>query len=463
MQFPRPVAFNHERLEPSLLALSPTGRGDIAESAASFRHPDLSISNIYYGLHHNNKFALFRTIGQLDRARGYCGSRLQSLSMDPGRPDALSAIRRLCSWPAPSYRLFQRLAEDVNMNIQTIASAADFAAAKSRQQAAWSSGDYTVVGTTLQIVGESLCEAVDLRSNQRVLDVAAGNGNASLAAARRFALVVSTDYVGALLERARERAQAERLEIAFQEADAEDLPFADGSFNVVLSTFGVMFTPNQQRAATELAARLQERRQDRAGQLDAGWIHRTDLQDDRQVHAACTRHSFAGLVGRPRASQPAVRPLRNNSHQPPHLHVSLSFAGPLAQDLPNVLWTDAEGFCGARRRQAVAARSRHPRADRRTQYCDGRDSGYPERVPRGCHRQGLGLRYDAKLCRPHPTAIATRCPSTLRRFAGVRNPRSLCEGGGICVLARIVQRAGQSAKRSGRSDKRYGCSAATAF
>jgi ubiquinone/menaquinone biosynthesis C-methylase UbiE len=138
------------------------------------------------------------------------------------------------------------------MNIQTIASAADFAAVKSRQHAAWSSGDYTVVGTTLQIVGESLCEAVDLRSNQRVLDVAAGNGNASLAAARRFALVVSTDYVGALLDRARERAQAERLEIAFQEADAEDLPFADESFNVVLSTFGVMFTPNQQRAAMEL-------------------------------------------------------------------------------------------------------------------------------------------------------------------------------------------------------------------
>ena len=127
-----------------------------------------------------------------------------------------------------------------------------FRRSKIQEHAAWSSGDYALVGTTLQIVGESLCEAVDLRSNQRVLDVAAGNGNASLAAARRFALVVSTDYVGALLERARERAQAERLEIAFQEADAEDLPFADGSFNVVLSTFGVMFTPNQQRAATEL-------------------------------------------------------------------------------------------------------------------------------------------------------------------------------------------------------------------
>src|SRR5205814_2758725 len=123
---------------------------------------------------------------------------------------------------------------------------------KGQQQAAWGSGDYAVIGTTLQIVGEMLCEAIDLRSNQRVLDVAAGNGNATLAAARRFAEVVSTDYVGALLERGRERAAAERLAVTFQEADAEALPFADASFDVVLSTFGVMFTPDQDKAAAEL-------------------------------------------------------------------------------------------------------------------------------------------------------------------------------------------------------------------
>lgn len=128
----------------------------------------------------------------------------------------------------------------------------DFAAVKARQQGAWSSGDYAVVGTTLQIVGEMLCEAVDLRSNQRVLDVAAGNGNATLAAARRFAEVVSTDYVAALLERGRERAAADRLSVTFKEADAENLPFAESSFDVVLSTFGVMFTPNQELAAREL-------------------------------------------------------------------------------------------------------------------------------------------------------------------------------------------------------------------
>ena len=130
--------------------------------------------------------------------------------------------------------------------------AIDFGMIKGRQQAAWGSGDYAVVGTTLQIVGETLCEAVDLRSTHRVLDVAAGNGNATLAAARRFADVVSTDYVGSLLERGRERARADRLPVTFQEADAEALPFADAGFDVVLSTFGVMFTPNQEKAASEL-------------------------------------------------------------------------------------------------------------------------------------------------------------------------------------------------------------------
>jgi ubiquinone/menaquinone biosynthesis C-methylase UbiE len=139
------------------------------------------------------------------------------------------------------------------MNVHAATPAAiDLAAIKSRQQVAWGSGDYAMIGTTLQIVGELLCEAVDLRSNQRVLDVAAGNGNATLAAARRFADVVSTDYVGALLDRGRERAKADRLPVTFQEADAEALPFADASFDVVLSTFGVMFTPNQEQAANEL-------------------------------------------------------------------------------------------------------------------------------------------------------------------------------------------------------------------
>jgi ubiquinone/menaquinone biosynthesis C-methylase UbiE len=128
----------------------------------------------------------------------------------------------------------------------------DLVSLKRRQQAAWSSGDYAVVGTTLQIVGESLCEALDLHAVERVLDVAAGNGNASLAAARRWCSVVATDYVPALLERARERAAAERLNIEFLEADAEALPFGDESFDAVVSTFGVMFAPDHERSAAEL-------------------------------------------------------------------------------------------------------------------------------------------------------------------------------------------------------------------
>ena len=123
---------------------------------------------------------------------------------------------------------------------------------KARQQAAWSSGDYAVIGTTLQIVGEELCEALDLRAGQRVLDVAAGNGNATLAAARRCCDVVSTDYVPSLLERGRQRAAAEGLVVTFEEADAEALPFAAASFDVIVSSFGVMFTPNQDAAAAEL-------------------------------------------------------------------------------------------------------------------------------------------------------------------------------------------------------------------
>jgi ubiquinone/menaquinone biosynthesis C-methylase UbiE len=134
-----------------------------------------------------------------------------------------------------------------------LAPTADLAAVKTRQQAAWSTGNYAVVGTTLQIVGEDLCEALDLRAGSQVLDVAAGNGNATLAAARRWCEVTSTDYVGSLLESGQARAKAEGHSVKFQEADAENLPFADATFDAVLSTFGVMFTPNQEQAARELA------------------------------------------------------------------------------------------------------------------------------------------------------------------------------------------------------------------
>ncbi|HUL95920.1 MAG TPA: class I SAM-dependent methyltransferase [Usitatibacter sp.] len=128
----------------------------------------------------------------------------------------------------------------------------DFTAIKAKQQATWASGDFAVIGTTLQIVGESLAEATDICAGERVLDVAAGNGNATLAAARRFARVTSTDYVPALLSKGKARADAEGLNVTFQVADAEQLPFDDASYDVVLSTFGAMFTPEHARPAEEM-------------------------------------------------------------------------------------------------------------------------------------------------------------------------------------------------------------------
>ena len=137
-------------------------------------------------------------------------------------------------------------------NILECAPAPDLNALKTKQQVAWSSGDYAVVGTTLQIVGEQLAEALDLRFGETVLDIAAGNGNATLAAARRGCDVTSTEYVDALLARGRKRAEAEGAMVAFQRADAEDLPFASKSFDVVVSTFGAMFAPDQSRTASEM-------------------------------------------------------------------------------------------------------------------------------------------------------------------------------------------------------------------
>jgi SAM-dependent methyltransferase len=125
-------------------------------------------------------------------------------------------------------------------------------AIKGRQQKAWSSGDYGKVGVTLLVIAEALAEAVDLHPGERVLDVASGNGNTSLAAARRFGEVVGIDYVPMLLDEGRQRAKAEGLAVDFREGDAEDLPLPDASFDVVLSTIGVMFAPNQEKAAAEL-------------------------------------------------------------------------------------------------------------------------------------------------------------------------------------------------------------------
>ncbi|MEP3477113.1 MAG: class I SAM-dependent methyltransferase [Hyphomicrobiales bacterium] len=128
----------------------------------------------------------------------------------------------------------------------------DYEAIKTKQNAAWGSGDYAKVGVMLQLVGETLAEAMELPYGAPVLDVAAGNGNVTLAMARRGYDVTSSDYVGELLDMGRGRAEAEGFDINFKVADAENLPFDDGSFTGVVSTFGVMFTPNQEQSASEL-------------------------------------------------------------------------------------------------------------------------------------------------------------------------------------------------------------------
>ena len=183
----------------------------------------------------------------------------------------------------------------------------DLAAVKGRQQIAWASGDYAVIGTTLQIVGESLAEACDLRWDEDVLDVAAGNGNATLAAARRGARVTSTDYVSTLLDRGAERARAEGLDVRFQIADAEALPFDDASFDAVLSTFGVMFAPDHADGGLRNGARVPSRRTHRSCELDARRVHRADVQDAGSLPAAARGRAAAVALGRGSASPVAVR------------------------------------------------------------------------------------------------------------------------------------------------------------
>src|SRR5512147_2374154 len=138
--------------------------------------------------------------------------------------------------------------------IMTVAStpAIDLASIKRRQQTTWASGDYASVAARIPIVAERLCDAADIHAGDRVLDVATGTGNAALAAARCGAVVTGVDYVPALLDRGRIRATAEGLEVDYQEGDAEALSFADDSFDAVLSVFGVMFAPDQEKAAAEL-------------------------------------------------------------------------------------------------------------------------------------------------------------------------------------------------------------------
>lgn len=128
----------------------------------------------------------------------------------------------------------------------------DFAAIKRTQRAAWETGDYPRVGNTLQTIAERLVEATEVHAGHDVVDIACGQGNAALAAARRFAAATGVDYAVNLLAQGRERATAEHLPVSFVEGDAEDLPLPSDAFDITLSTVGVMFAPNHQRAADEL-------------------------------------------------------------------------------------------------------------------------------------------------------------------------------------------------------------------
>ena len=234
----------------------------------------------------------------------------------------------------------------------------DLNALKARQQTAWASGDYAVIGTTLQMVGEQLAETCDLRWDERVLDVAAGNGNATLAAARRGCRVTSTDYVRGLLDRGAERARAERLEVTFEIADAEALPYPDASFDAVLSTFGVMFTPDQVQAAAELARVLPRGRADRARQLDpGGFIGRLFKVLGRHVPPPAGSAAAVAL-GRRGPSPDAVRRTRRlDRGHAADVQLPLPLGSTLYRGFPHLVRTGPQGLRRPAGRQGGGTRA----------------------------------------------------------------------------------------------------------
>ena len=261
-------------------------------------------------------------------------------------------------------------------------------------------------------------------AGQQVLDVAAGNGNAALAAARRWCDVVAASTTCRRCSSARASApRAERLAIELREADAEALPFADGSFDVVVSTFGVMFTPDQERAARELRPRLPPRRQDRARQLDAGRLHRPAVQDAsastcRRPPARARRRSGARARASPSCS--SRMPPTSGSQQRSFV-VPLSLGGPLAGGLQDLLRAAAQGLRRARRVGAGGARARDQDADRPAQPLGRRRDGRAERVPRDRHHARVTSRgrSAARAARrgpcPRPRRARAGCAAACRR------------------------------------------------
>ncbi len=260
----------------------------------------------------------------------------------------------------------------------------DLAAIKTRQQATWSSGDYHMIGTQIQIVSELLIEALDVHSTERVLDVATGSGNAALAAARRGCDVTGVDYVPALLERARRRADAEGLPVEFVEGDAEALPFPDASFDVVSSVFGSMFAPDQEKTASELARVVKP-----GGRI--GIVAHTPDGFIGNLFKVIAKHAPppAGLRSPIQwGTEARLRELFNGTDRRPEggeavLHLPRPLAGALHRVLAHVLRADAQGVRGRGRVRPRGARGRHARAHRPVQRGRRRHDGRAERVPRG--------------------------------------------------------------------------------
>ena len=221
--------------------------------------------------------------------------------------------------------------------------APDLTQVKRRQQQMWASGDFHAVATLIQPVADTLCDAVDLQAGWRVLDVACGSGNAAIAAARCGCDVVGIDYVPALLERGRRRAEAEGVTVELREGDAEAIPFPDGSFDAVLSVFGVDVRARPPPGGRRAHARLPPRRQDRARDLDARRVHRRDAEGRRRARAARARRRLAaplGLGGRTCASCSATRSSVARVHGA-DVHVPVPLGRGVRRLLPHLLRPDA--------------------------------------------------------------------------------------------------------------------------
>ncbi len=253
--------------------------------------------------------------------------------------------------------------------------APNISAIKEKQQKTWTSGNYAMVGNLLVIMGERLCEAVDLRAGDKVLDVATGSGNTAISAARRFCEVTAIDYVPELIEQAKSRAQAERLEVSFEVGDAEHLSYADASFDVVLSTLGVMFAPRPGEGRGRDASGLPARGEDRPCQLDPRRLHRRNVSHHRQAPTPSPRHKAAPLVGHRRAAVGAPGPRRLFPEDyAPKLRLAVSVGGVLCRVLPRLLRTDAEGIRVARRGRPGSPSAGPKRVVRGVEHLGRRDA-----------------------------------------------------------------------------------------